>query len=381
MEVLNSNTHKDHRLQLSRNEWPDRCINCYEAEQSRKWKDHDGNYIASSRFARTFNMSRYIPEIVSIDKADKITGEDGSVTEYPIELDIQFGNLCNSKCIMCNPEFSNQWNDDWEKVHGTKKFMKFYELVPDHRGKLTAGNKWWESDNYWTQIKEIAPRIRLLYFLGGEPLIVPALEELLDYMIENNHAKDIVVEFHTNGTIFNQRLVNKMLKFRKIKFQISLDDTGDRHHLIRFPSNIETLKKNAQQYIDNNLPIEAFNGCIGLSTIYSPFRTLEFAKQFNTDFHFRFLYTPNEQSLKNLPKSAKLEIIKTYVQGEEITGRTGIAISNYLKEYLEFEDLAEIKKYVQFMDKLDELRGTNWRTTLADVYDLLSRHCPSAFDK
>jgi organic radical activating enzyme len=380
MDAMNSEIHKDHRLQLADNKWPDRCINCKEAEQSRLWPDEDGHLKGSSRYNRTIEMAKEIPEIIRLEQADTLTDQDGSVTQYPVELDIQFGNLCNSKCIMCSPQFSNMWYDDWAVVNGTKS--KFYELVPDNRGRLTSTMpNWWEHENFWKQLDEVAPRLRLLYFLGGEPLIVPALEEMLDILIERGYAKNIIVEFHTNGTVYNQRLTEKMLKFKRVKFQLSLDDTEDRYHLVRFPGDFATFKKNAKKYQDNGLFFEAFNGCIGLSTIYSPMRTIPFAKQFNTRFHFRFLYTPAEQSLKILPKSAKLEIIKNYVQHADVVGETGIAVCRFLRDNLEYEDPALVKKYVQFMDKLDTLRGTNWRTTLDDVYDLLTRHCPRAFDQ
>ncbi len=46
-----------------------------------------------------------------------------------------------------------------------------------------------------------------------------------------------------------------------------------------------------------------------------------------------------------------------------------------LKEYLESSDTTKIKKFVRVMNKLDELRNTNWRQTIPDVYDLLKRHC------
>jgi hypothetical protein len=52
---------------------------------------------------------------------------------------------------------------------------------------------------------------------------------------------------------------------------------------------------------------------------------------------------------------------------------------NLLKKYMDVNDYTQIRIFVRLMDKLDELRGTNWKVTLDDVYDLLSRHCPIVF--
>jgi hypothetical protein len=139
--------------------------------------------------------------------------------------------------------------------------------------------------------------------------------------------------------------------------------------------------KNMEAFYHNGLRFNAISGCIGLSTIYAPFRMEPLAKKYDTKFLYRFLYYPEDQNLKILPKSAKLEIIKNYVKNAGQAGDAGVAVCNYLKEHLNYEDRALVKKYVKFMNRLDQLRGTNWKVTLADVYDLLTRHCPEAFDQ
>lgn len=382
MDALNSETHKNHRLQLSQNEWPTRCQNCHEGEKAKNKPDKNGYMQGSARYHRTIEIKEYIPEVISVEQADAKTNIDGTIDNdnFPLELDLQFGNQCNYKCIMCSPHFSNQWYDEWPIVNGTD--TQFHKLIKLENGKYTSTiPNWWDHDNFWKEIDRISSHLRLLFILGGEPLIMPQLEKLLDRLIANGHANNIVLDFHTNGSAFNQRLINKMKQFKEIKFKLSLDDTEKRHELIRFPADYTKFIKNAHAFQANGLFFTAFTGCVGLSTIYSPFRIVPLAKEFNVDLNVRFLYTPAEQSLKILPKSAKLEIIKNYVQNSEIVGDVGVAVCNYLKENLEYEDLNLVKKYVKFMDKLDELRGTSWRTTLADVYDLLTRHCPSAFDQ
>lgn len=386
MDAINSEVHKQHRLQYSRNEWPDRCINCKEAEKVKAKPDENGFMQGSARYQKTITLQKDIPEVMTVERASSATAEDGSVSEYPVELDIRFGNLCNYKCIMCTPEFSNSWYDDWVEVHNTTEFkpseFKTYTLVQDQHGRYKADMpRFWDTERWWQQIDEIAPHLKFIYFTGGEPLLVPALEELLDRLIEKGYAKNIVIDFATNGSVYNKRLVEKFKQFRRIQFMISVDDTEQRHTLVRFPGNFDTLMKNIEAFYANGMEFNAFSGCIGLSTIYAPFRMEPLVKKYNTKYLLRFLYYPDEQNIKILPKSAKLEIIKNYVKNAELAGEAGIAVCNYLKEYLNYEDRGLIKKYVQFMDKLDTLRGTSWRTTLADVYDLLSRHCPEAFDK
>ena len=49
-----------------------------------------------------------------------------------------------------------------------------------------------------------------------------------------------------------------------------------------------------------------------------------------------------------------------------------------LEKYMDYERPDRIQKFVKTMDKFDEIRRTDWRTTLPDIYDLLGRHCPEA---
>jgi hypothetical protein len=41
------------------------------------------------------------------------------------------------------------------------------------------------------------------------------------------------------------------------------------------------------------------------------------------------------------------------------------------------EHIPDLEKFVTTMDKLDKIRGTDWRKVLPDVQDILARHCPN----
>ena len=50
------------------------------------------------------------------------------------------------------------------------------------------------------QIVELAPYIRSIKVIGGEPLIMKKHYEMLDALIETGHAKDIRIKYQTNLT-------------------------------------------------------------------------------------------------------------------------------------------------------------------------------------
>jgi pyruvate-formate lyase-activating enzyme len=368
-EVFNSITHREHRLQLSRNEEPERCVNCYDKEKI-------DNGRTSVRQIRN-NMKHRIIEIVDVNEADMLMKSDGTIDSRPIALDVRFGSLCNAKCIMCNVSHSSMWEEDTIKLYGREGLKMFKQEIVDQG----ASSRWWESDRWWNQFKKIAPNLRSLYIVGGEPLIMPEHDTMLEKLVEWDYAKNIELEYDTNLTVINPKLIKLWKHFKNIILRISVDETEDRYHLVRFPSNWDRLIKNIETLTAEGIPITGFTSSIGLATIYSPFRLQKFSKQYNINYFQRFLYTPPGMNITILPASAKQEVIETYENNLDKTGQTGIGIINHLKNNFDNHDPAAIKRFVQFMDKLDNIRNTNWRQTLPDVFDLLSRHCPDSFTK
>lgn len=391
-DAINSETHKEHRLQLKNNIQVSRCRNCYDSEYSTKGADGWGNETlkkwGNSKRQRVINVTtKEIPEYVSYDQADKFTLPDGSVTSKVVNLGIRFGNLCNQKCIMCSPEFSSLWYDDYESIYGQGTPVGFggykkYNIVKDEHNKNTLNfTKWWEQDIWWERLEEIAPDLRHLYMTGGEPLIVPAMQEILDRLITKDYAKNIILRFDTNLSVINNKVIEKFKHFKRIDFCVSLDDVEDRYGLIRFPGNYNTVINNIKKLKDNGLDIHYLSCCIGLSSIYSAVRVTEVAEQLGIDTNFRFLEGPDWIDIRSLPKSAKLEIINFYknlMHHSEQRTRWYKAVIKLLEKYMDYERADRIHKFVKTMDKFDEIRNTDWRTTLPDIYDLLNRHCPKA---
>lgn len=52
------------------------------------------------------------------------------------------------------------------------------------------------------------------------------------------------------------------------------------------------------------------------------------------------------------------------------------AVVNLLTKYLDQSDDVHLQEFIRVMNILDRNRGTDWKSTLDEVYDLLSRHAP-----
>ena len=93
-DVWNSDTYKNIRRQFLNDERPEICERCFREEDSgirsarQGWNDQ---WMFDYEKSETPKLNAYY-------------------------LDIRLGNLCNLKCIMCNPYASNQWVKEWELI-------------------------------------------------------------------------------------------------------------------------------------------------------------------------------------------------------------------------------------------------------------------------
>jgi len=394
-EAMNSVTHKEHRLQLKDNIKVKRCRNCYDSEDSIKgddaWGNDDIKKRGRSKRQRVNNITAsLIPEYVRCDTADRYTLADGSITSKVVNLGLRISNLCNQKCIMCSPEFSSLWSDDWVQLYGYDANVlppsvqyKTYNIEVNSVGKNKVNySKWWETDIWWERFEEIAPDLRHIYFSGGEPLIAPILEEILKRLVEKDFAKNIILRFDTNLSALNSRVIDQFKHFKNINFCVSMDDVEERYELIRFPGKFDTLVKNIATLKDNGMDIHYLSCCVGIASIYSMIRLTELAEKLGVPCEFRYLEGPSWLDLRSLPVSAKMEIINVYKELADHSDnrkRWYNSMIKFLEKYMDEKHVRidRLAKFVSTMDKLDRLRGTNWRTTLPDICDLLRRHCPN----
>ena len=288
---------------------------------------------------------------------------------------------------MCTPEYSSLWYEDWEELYGNRTVLppetgdEQYRLTKDSNGRdILDYSKWWTSDIWWERFDKIAPDLRHIYFSGGEPLVSPAMSELLNRLIEKDFAKNVILRFDTNLTVINSKIIEKFKHFRKINFCVSVDDVAERYELIRFPGKYNTIVNNIKTLKENGMDVHYISCCVGVASIYSLIRITEIAEELNVPTEFRFLEGPGWHDIRSLPKSAKIEIIDKYkslMHHSDNRTKWYKSLIRLLEKYMDYEHLPRLQEFVTTMNKLDKIRGTNWRKVLPDVQDILARHCPN----
>tara|TARA_X000000950_G_scaffold10954_1_gene11942 strand:+ start:4742 stop:5863 length:1122 start_codon:yes stop_codon:yes gene_type:complete len=154
---------------------------------------------------------------------------------HPAGWNIQFGNTCNLACWICNEASSST-------IHRHKKRAgllsgqdtvdsNFEKIWPDLRENILKSYEHHETVN--------------LTILGGEPLYNKIVIGLLDELIQKGLANRTILEFHTNGTVFPDKIFLEGNKspWKYVSTFLSLDAAGPYAEWLRYGCKWDKVDK------------------------------------------------------------------------------------------------------------------------------------------
>ena len=281
---VNSKAHILARKQMREGKWPASCTIC---------KVHEKKFGHSAR-------TQYLQEY-DIDYTKEPDSKDIQF------IDVKFNNTCNLACVMCNTDSSSELN----------QLVKNYkEMCPSSMGDFVDID--WQEQKKLDWCKEIISygNLKVLKTTGGEPFAQKHFWQLIDWCIENNLTY-FEIYITTNGTKFNRKFLDKLVKFKNIQLTISCDGTGEVYNYIRtggdwkkFEQNIVMLKEYMNCYADTfskpnlHCVLQAYN-CHNIETLYY------YAKEQQLNFTIDCFINPFDSifSIESVPKKVRKKII------------------------------------------------------------------------
>ena len=156
----------------------------------------------------------------------------------PRDLQINIGNVCNLKCRTCSPVCSSKWAVEY-RDRG-KDIWK-----PDFDTEFND----FENSVFWHDIDNWSKTVERLEIMGGEPFYSKSFKKLVDALIDNGSSKHISMNLSTNGTIFNSKMMDRMLRnFKRVGINLSIDGIGKHFDYIRHGVPWETVKSNLDSF-------------------------------------------------------------------------------------------------------------------------------------
>jgi sulfatase maturation enzyme AslB (radical SAM superfamily) len=263
---------QDIRTQFLNNQKPAHCRNCFNRESTGGKSD------------RMMYNERYIKDL-------KPNVKTGNEHNSPIDLDIRAGNLCNLKCRMCTPLASSQ----------LQKEAQQYEILHDIIGKgdilTTAVLEDPANLEFIIKNTQHGKRIK---FLGGEPTIMPEVDQILDWLIKLNYL-DVPLHFTTNCTNNAPKFINKIRQFHDVSFNYSIDGVGSVLEYIRAPVRFDTVKTVLPQYQAISKRNSEIHFTLQALNLFNVQATVEWADSHNIKVMPELLRGPRWASVRTIP--------------------------------------------------------------------------------
>ena len=215
-DYFNSDTVKDVRRSIEQGKWHSGCKVCKETEEH-----------SPRSLRKTFNYN-----LVG-RRQDAKEWYKEHTDEFNLKyLDYRPGNLCNLKCRMCDPHNSSliakevTANPELVRWNPQKIYVTESELLPSIANDVTFKN------------------LSFLNVLGGEPTIDPQIQKLLNWIINNDYAKNLRLRYTTNATNVNANWVKAVKQFKYCRINLSLDGTGPTYEYVRTGANWNKIREN-----------------------------------------------------------------------------------------------------------------------------------------
>lgn len=269
------------------------------------------------------------------------------VNEFKLNtIDLHWSNICNLRCVMCNPRQSSLIAKDED-----------FDLQPINDDTIETITKMVLDNQY---------NMQELYLSGGEPFYIPHNVRLLK-RIEN---KDIHMRINTNMQwIENNPLLKVLLDYKNVLLTMSADAVGEKFEYIRngskwklFADNIEYIKSKT----NFDLRVNTIFSIINADSICDLIEYFYFDQGIQ-DITINLLYEPEPLDARNYPESKKQDIVTKLTEMKERIGIANRNLSNNIQNCIMQIQLPNQYPYEDKMDALTTRHGKDWRKVFTDL--------------
>lgn len=288
-----------------------------------------------------------------------------------VQLDLS--NQCNLKCRICNSSDSSMW------------IKEQYDLYERHTGislinfQKTFNTTLHREREFLEDLKDnVIPNLVVLRFQGGEPFLMKQQWAIVDSVIELGLAKDILLSYHTNGTIWNADIAEKLSKFGEVNLCLSIDDIGDRFEYLRHPAKWTEVENNITSIIqwcaessDNRDVL--INCVVTPYNLYTIHELLDYfivrdvpVKLHPTDF-------PNHFSISNIPTSLK-NVFLEQLRSKTFPEQYQCEVDNVISMLLNTDNTQAWELFLKTTAIHDTYRNEDYQKTFPEFFKIINSH-------
>lgn len=264
-------------------------------------------------------------------------------------IDLHWDNTCNLKCVYCNPRQSS--------LIAAEQKVSVDKIDPARIDQIIQ------------MIVKNQHSMKEIYMSGGEPLLIKHNYRLLS-SLDN---KNIPLRINSNITLATDSnpVFAEVKKFKNVLWTVSADTQGEKFNYIRNGSNWEQVIKNLETIKNLGHQIR-LNSVFFIANITDMFDTIEYfiTKYGITDITVNKLYDHPAMRARNASLELKEQSRQKLQQllNSGLIEKNSNSYFNIARCYEELDRPVETATgYRDYLDHLDRLRGTNWRSIFPEL--------------
>ena len=240
--------------------------------------------------------------------------------------------VCNSTCMTCSEEASSTWAK-------LKNIPIKYSKLPEQ--KL-------DSIDY--------QNLKMLSFVGGEPLYEMKNFEILEKLIQANNT-NCFISLVTNGSVkLSTQQIAMLRQFNNLNFCLSIDGINSVYEYVRFPSNWHLLLENIELYKSLGINLTVSYTISNLN-IFSYDETTDWFNNQGLSYNHNIVSSPEYFSPNSLPKSVKDTLS-----------------ANFLLNPHRLSDDVNFKRFVQEVGYQDQLKNISIRDYIPELAVIIDQN-------
>ncbi|MES2527609.1 MAG: twitch domain-containing radical SAM protein [Bdellovibrionota bacterium] len=317
---------------------------------------------------------------VDAERLGQISLRESSLAKFPAVptdkkpvikyLGLRLSNLCNYACRTCSPDLSTAWHKD-AALAGDKEFTK---------GTVKAFTS---TDDFMKQLTTSVEDLEIIYIAGGEPLITPEFQSMLDFLLSKGR-EDIELIINTNFSKPNEKIFQLLTQFKSVTLSLSLDGMFEQGEYLRHGMNWAETESRIKDFLKNypSIKLKLFPTV----SIFNIFHISDFLDYVLTQKYFRPsdiainpVTSPTDFNFQILPETLKKKAIKklslfqiflltTYKEPED----QGLAaqvkgLINTLEENFVHDQMS---RFLHEVRKFDRIRGQDAFAVFPELSEL-----------
>jgi len=239
-------------------------------------------------------------------------------------FDLRLSNKCNLKCKMCNSWASSQWESLGQELFEQGIETTFYK----EHSKINQ-----TTVNYKI-IQEVLENknIKQITLAGGEPFLMPEVEELI-FKLSEQQRYDVKLKLITNVTSAKTKIIKELEKF-DTHIIASIDGVEEELEYQRYPAKWKTIENNFIKFYNANVKI-AISPAISMLTFLTVDKFIYWCEKFPNAFvNYKEVHEPSYLSFSLIPLDIRQDLhnnLKNYKLKSNMTNWENFISSSMYK--------------------------------------------------